>query len=130
MSGFVDKLREERERLLNKYQMKTTEVAIDNFVFNHEGNIEAILCGDFEERYEMLGGLSNYISEEFGYVEPLSLDKKELLWLVAREVEYHRSSPHGVDAYDEEPFDSVDLDSLGEWPVQWEEGYPLYNRNS
>lgn len=120
VSTFIKELQNEREELLEKYQIKTTEVAIDNFVSNQEEKVISILTGDFEEKYEVLNELEEYIANYFGYVSPLSLDKKELLWLVAQEVKYHRGGSFGVDEYDEE-LNSVNIDSQGERPSVWED---------
>lgn len=129
-TDFVDDLREEEERLREKYRIKTTEVAIDNFVFNQEDTVIQILCGNLDEKVSALGELDSYIDDDFGSERPLDLSKEELVWLVAQEVKYHQESSHGVDEYDEEPLASMNLSSEGERPSEWSDEFPRYNRDS
>lgn len=125
VDSFTDKLQEEEERLREKYKIKTTERAVDNFVFNKTEQVEDILCGNLDEKVEALGELEEYIAEDFGYEEPLSLSKEELTWLVAQELKRHLNSST-LEYYRGEPFESMDLDSEGQQPEEWTEAYPMY----
>lgn len=129
-TDFVEELREEEERLREKYRIKTTEVAIDNFVFNQEDTVIQILCGNLDEKVSALGELDSYIDDEFGSERPIDLSKEELVWLVAQEVKYHQGRQHGIDEYDDEPLASMDLSSEGEQPSHWGDEFPIYNRDS
>lgn len=131
VSAFVEELRAEKERIRGKYRIKTTEVAVDNFVFNKPDLVVDILVGNLDEKVDALGELEGYIADDFGYERPLSLSKEELVWLVAQEVKYHTGKSFGVDRYQEEPFTSMSLDDEGQRPEEWEEAeFPQYNRNS
>jgi len=125
---FVDELHEEEERLREVYRIKTTEVEIDNFVFNHIELVTDILCGNLDDQVDALNSCEEYIAEEFGSEKPLSLTKEELSWLVAREVEYHQNSTNGLEEYSESPIADVDLQNMGEKPSQWD-SYPKYHRS-
>lgn len=126
-STFLDELSSEEDRLREKYRIKTTEVAVDNFVFNNESLVEDILCGDLDEKVAALDELESYINDDFGRENPYSLSKEELAWLVAQEVKSHVDSSTGLDIYSEEPVRSVDLDDVGSQPDVWSEGFPQQN---
>lgn len=128
ISGFINELKEEETKLREEYRVHTTEVAIDNFVFNQEETVKQILCGNLDDKVSAIKDLQSYIADDFGRESTLSLSKEELMWLVAKEVQYHVNSNHGLDAYDEEPFESMNLNSVGEIPDIWSETYPKYNR--
>jgi len=127
VDSFTDELREEEEKLRNKYKIKTTELAVDNFVFNKTKQVEEILCGNLDEKVEALSELEEYIAEDFGYEEPLSLSKEELTWLVAQELKRHLNSST-LDFYKGEPFESMNLDGEGQQPEEWTEEYPMYKK--
>lgn len=122
-TGFIDKLTEEEERLRFEYKTKTTEIAVDNFVANERQAVQSILCGDLDEKVSELDKLSDYISEQFGYVQPLEFDKEELLWLVSTQVQRSR-----VKDYNQPPVSNVNLDEQGTVPEPWEnQEYPIHN---
>lgn len=130
IGSFISELNDAEDELRERYRIKTTEVSIDNFVFNQEDKVEDILCGDLDTRVAVLSDLDDYIADDFGYIRPLSLSKEEMLWLVAQEVQYHQEgTSHGVDAYNEAPFTDLDLSSVGQRPELWAEEYPIYNRD-
>lgn len=127
VNDFVAELEHQEEELRSKYKLKTTEVSIDNFVFNQEDTVIRILSGDLDEKVDAIETLQNYINDDFGRESPPDLSKEELMWLVAQEVSYHIESAHGLEIYEEEL--DIDLDSVGSVPEKWEEGFPIYNRS-
>lgn len=131
VNEFISEMNDAEDELRERHRIKTTELSIDNFVFNQEDKVEDILFGNLDTRVSVLNDLEDYIEDDFGYVRPLSLSKEEMIWLVAQEVKYHQeSTSHGVDAYLEEPFESLDCDSCGTRPDAWSgEEFPIYNRN-
>lgn len=127
VDSFIDKLQEEEEQLRDRYKIKTTELAVDNFVFNKTEKVEEILCGNLDEKVEALSELKGYIAEDFGYEYPLSLSREELTWLVAQELKRHLNSSTS-DYYEREPFESMNLDGEGQRPEEWTEAYPMYKK--
>lgn len=125
VEGFTTELRTELETLRRDYRIKTTERSIDNFVFNHEETVSEIMCGNLDAKVSAVRELESYISDEFGYEDPLDLSKENLLWLVAQQVKKHVTSSRGM--YSGEPYESMDLDSEGERPEHWQdEEYPIH----
>lgn len=125
-TDFVEELNKEEERLRTKHKIKNTERAVGNFVFNQYGKVQEILCGDLDTKVSALGDLSRYINEEFGYIRPPKLDKEELLWLTAREVQRKKDR---VDEYSEKPVSNVRLLQEGKTPELWQnQDYPIHNR--
>ena len=125
IQSFDSQLQQKQKELIENHQVKTTEVAVDNFVFNHEGKVEQILCGGLDDKVSALNTLQNYINDDFGYVDAPSLNKENLLWLVAQEVLKKSESPYGLeDLSPEEVIGIEELESLGTQPEMWAGGYP------
>lgn len=129
IDGFVSELNETQKELRQYRKVKTTERAVENFVYNHENKVTDILCGTLDEKVAALSELDSSITDEFGYVSPPSLSKENLLWLVAREVEYHQHRQQGLADYSVSPVADCDLENCGGRPDQWEEEYPIYIRS-
>lgn len=123
-TDFVEQLNQEEQRLRNKHKIKTTELAVDNFVFNQIETTQKILCGDLDEKVSALRQLKNYINDEFGYVNPPKLSKEQLLWLTAREVQRQQDR---IDEYSQSKVVSLDLSDQGETPELWQnKDYPIH----
>lgn len=117
-------LSSEIERLEEYQRIKVTEVAIDNFVFNHEDEVERILTGDLDEKVSLLNSVHTNIKDEFGWVSPPSLSKENILWFIAQEVR-NRHIEGVTDYYDH--LSDMDLTTVGDRPDRWEgESYPIH----
>lgn len=119
ISGFISDLEEERERLLNHYRLSNTERAIDNFVVNQIDVVVDIFTGNLDTKVEKLKEVRDYVNNEFGYIRPFDLTRENYLWLLAQEVS-KKVDREFIDEYTEEPFSSMDFDSVGEQPPQWD----------
>lgn len=125
VSKFADELDTERERITNKYQTKNTERVIDNYVFNHEEQVEMLVSGSLDEKVSVLSELKTKLADEFGYVSPPSLSKENLLWLVAQELQHRHLSNSRTDMYSS--ITESDVEMLGEEPTEWKNTqYPIH----
>ena len=123
--SMIDTLKKERNTLIEEYRKNTIEVALDNFVYNNESEVQALMSNPtLDEIVDILATLEEEITSEFGYVEPYDLSKENLLWLVSEELKYWVDSHM---EYTNEMFEDVDLDAMGEKPNHWGE-YPEFNR--
>lgn len=127
ISSVISDMNEEEERLREKYKKKTTEIAIDNLVFNKVDIVRDIFLGNLDEKVKAIKKTQSYINENFGYVRPYNLSKEEIIWLVSEELKYIIDN-RGPDEYNKDEFTNLNLDEYGEKPDQWSE-FPEYNRN-
>lgn len=127
ISPVISDMNEEEERLREKYKKKTTEIAIDNLVFNKVDIVRDIFLGNLDEKVEAIKKTQSYINEDFGYVRPYNLSKEEIIWLVSEELKYIIDN-RGPDEYNKDEFTNLNLDEYGEKPEHWSE-FPEYNRN-
>lgn len=121
VDSFVAELSEEETRLRHEYRMKVTETEVANFVVNHEDKVGGILTGDLDVRVRELDNLETYISEAFGYLEPFSFSKEELLWLVAQGVMEQQESGFCPEVYESDDVLQLDLDEMGSRPEEWDD---------
>ena len=122
-TDFIKELNQEEQRLRTQHKIKTTETAIDNFVFNEREETKAILCGNLDEKSNALRQLKEYINEEFGYVEPPQLNKENRVWLIAQEVQRQQER---IEQYKQLPVSNAELSDLGQTPEHWQnEEYPI-----
>lgn len=84
-TGFINDLEAEEKRLTKKCKIQTVEVATENFVVNNPDVVDDILYGDLTDKSAGMNEFKAYIDDQFGYVEPPSLNKENLLWLIAKE---------------------------------------------
>lgn len=121
---FIDDLNEEENRLREKYKIKNTEVATDNFVFNNVDTVLKILSDDLDQKVSALHEFSEYVSNEFGYVSAPSLSKEEMIWLISEEVQKRKDY---IEEYQD--FSDDKLRNLGNTPNLWDgEEYPIYKK--
>lgn len=128
ISDTISDLNVEEECLRELHKKKSTEIAIDNFVFNKEEKVDDIFFGDLDEKVSAIKEVKSYIQENFGYISPYNLSKEEVIWLVSRELQYLIDS-RCPDLYKKDRYKNLNLNNKGEKPEQWS-SFPEYNRQN
>jgi len=116
VKNITDDLQEEKTRLTEEYKHKTIMREIDNFVVNNPQRVEYALFAGLDARVDALNEIKSYVEKHFGYVEMPSLSKENISWLVADRVKKKQDGNFGPNEYENEPFASADLTSIGTKP--------------
>lgn len=102
--------------LTKEHRKHIVEREVENFVVNRQDEVLTIITGTLDERVSGLETVSEYISDEFGYIDMPQLSKDELLWLVAHEVIEQKNSQYGPEDYDD--LYASELETLGTSPPE------------
>lgn len=113
LDEFLEELHTEKERVKEEYIERRIQTSIENFVVNHPETVIEILTG--ENRRSGTSTVSQYISEDFGYVRMPELTEENIVWLVAQKVRNERKSSY-TSEYESDVLDTVYLNDIGKQP--------------